>query len=114
MTTAMAYPPIFYDLQRDGMKIIETRGLWELEGGFMGGPFISHSVFDSTRNSLDSCTNNSLRSLVAVVITGIEVDKYSPNFVGNPPVDCKLLGRANASSFELVSKFGISSLFTRP
>jgi hypothetical protein len=52
MTTSMAYPPIFYDLERDGMKIIETRGLWELEGGFMGGPFVSHSVFDSTRNRI--------------------------------------------------------------
>jgi len=50
MTTSMVYPPIFYDLRRDGMNIVETRGLWELEGGFMGGPFISHSVFDDKRD----------------------------------------------------------------
>jgi hypothetical protein len=52
MITAMSYPPIFYDLQRGGMEIIETRGLWELEGGFMGGPFVSHSVFDSARSRI--------------------------------------------------------------
>ncbi len=49
MTTSMAYPPIFYDLKRDGVDIVEIRGLWELEGGYMGGPFISHSVFDEQR-----------------------------------------------------------------
>lgn len=52
MTTAMVYPPIFFDLKRGDMEIIETRGLWELEGGFMGGPFISHSVFDDKRNRI--------------------------------------------------------------
>ncbi len=49
MTTSMVYPPIFYDVKRDGMNIVEIRGLWDLEGGYMGGPFISHSVFDEQR-----------------------------------------------------------------
>jgi hypothetical protein len=52
MTTATAYPPIFYDLRRNGMEIVEARGLWELEGGYMGGPFVSHSVYDSKRNRI--------------------------------------------------------------
>jgi hypothetical protein len=52
MTTAMVYPPIFFDLRRGDMDIIETRGLWELEGGFMGGSFISHSVFDEKRRRI--------------------------------------------------------------
>ena len=52
MTTATVYPPVFYDLKRDALSIVETRGLWELEGGFMGGPFVSHSVFDSVRNRI--------------------------------------------------------------
>lgn len=52
MTTSMTYPPIFYDLKRDNMDIVEVRGLWELEGGYMGGPFVSHSVFDPKRNRI--------------------------------------------------------------
>lgn len=28
----------------------ETRGLWELENGFMGGPFICHSFYDNDGN----------------------------------------------------------------
>jgi hypothetical protein len=52
MTTASVYPPIFYDLERDGMHIVETRGLWELEKGFMGGPFVSHSIYDKKRQRI--------------------------------------------------------------
>ncbi len=32
--------------------MVELRGLWELENGFMGGPFISHSVYDARRNRI--------------------------------------------------------------
>jgi hypothetical protein len=52
MTTATVYPPILYDMERDGMHIVEIRGLWELEKGFMGGPFVSHSVYDSKRQRI--------------------------------------------------------------
>jgi len=52
MTTSKVYPPIFYDLKKDGMDIVEIRGLWELEGGYMGGPFVSHSVYDKQRGRI--------------------------------------------------------------
>ncbi len=52
MTTAMIYPPIVYDMERDGMHIVEIRGLWELEKGFMGGPFVSHSAYDEKRQRI--------------------------------------------------------------
>lgn len=52
MTTAKSYPPVFYDISMNGMEVVEIRGLWELEGGYMGGPFISHSVYDSTRKRI--------------------------------------------------------------
>lgn len=52
MTTSSVYPPIISDLNFNNMEIVEIRGLWDLEGGYMGGPFISHSVFDSTRNRI--------------------------------------------------------------
>jgi hypothetical protein len=32
---------------RRGTNFIEMRGLWTLEGGFMGGPFISYAFIDS-------------------------------------------------------------------
>jgi len=52
MTTSMVYPPIFYDIQMKGTELVETRGLWELENGYMGGPFVSHSVFDEKRQRI--------------------------------------------------------------
>ncbi len=33
--------------RRDETDFIEMRGLWNLEGGFMGGPFISYAFIDS-------------------------------------------------------------------
>ncbi|MEX0986255.1 MAG: DUF4837 family protein [Bacteroidales bacterium] len=52
MTTSNAYPPIYFDMERDGMNIVEMRGLWDLEGGYMGGPFVSHTVFDAKRDRI--------------------------------------------------------------
>lgn len=52
MTLSLMYPPIAFDLKKDGMDVVELRGLWELENGFMGGPFISHSVYDASRNRI--------------------------------------------------------------
>ena len=52
MTLSPMYRPIAFDLRKGEMDIIELRGLWELENGFMGGPFISHSVYDAARNRI--------------------------------------------------------------
>ncbi|MCB8995384.1 MAG: DUF4837 family protein [Bacteroidales bacterium] len=52
MTTADIFPPIAYDLKIDGEDVVELRGLWELHKGYMGGPFISHSTLDKTRNEI--------------------------------------------------------------
>ncbi len=52
MTISKLYEPIAYDLEVNKVKIIELRGLWDLENGFMGGPFISHSVYDAKRNRI--------------------------------------------------------------
>jgi len=46
------YHPIAFDLKINDRDIVELRGLWELENGFMGGPFISHSVYDANRNRI--------------------------------------------------------------
>lgn len=52
MTISKMYEPIAYDLKNNNMDVIELRGLWDLENGFMGGPFISHSVYDAKRNRI--------------------------------------------------------------
>ncbi len=52
MTPPQMYPPIVYDLHRNDKHIVEIRGLWDLEGGFMGGPFVSHSVYDQKRQRI--------------------------------------------------------------
>ncbi|MCK4747192.1 MAG: DUF4837 family protein [Bacteroidales bacterium] len=52
MTLSKMYEPIAFELNKDGTGVVELRGLWELENGFMGGPFISHSVYDARRNRI--------------------------------------------------------------
>lgn len=52
MKTAEIYPPIVYDMNLNGQEVVEIRGLWELENGFMGGPFISHSIYDRDRQRI--------------------------------------------------------------
>lgn len=52
MTISPMYEPLVFDLKNNNMDVVELRGLWELENGFMGGPFISHSVFDEKRNRI--------------------------------------------------------------
>ena len=44
--------------RRHGIDYIEMRGLWTLEGGFMGGPFISYAFIDEATSR-------------AVVVTGV-------------------------------------------
>lgn len=52
MTVSRLYEPIAYELNNNNMDVVEIRGLWELENGFMGGPFVSHSVYDASRNRI--------------------------------------------------------------
>jgi len=52
MTISRLFEPITYDLKNHDLDVIEMRGLWELENGFMGGPFVSHSVYDAKRNRI--------------------------------------------------------------
>jgi len=44
--------PIFTELSFNDMFAVETRGLWRVEGDFMGGPFISYTFVDEKRNKL--------------------------------------------------------------
>ncbi len=46
MTTTSLLPPVSRNLLYNKIHFVETRGLWEVENDFMGGPFISHSFLD--------------------------------------------------------------------
>ena len=45
MTTSTAFEPVTRSLKFHGRDFMETRGFWEVEGDFMGGPFVSHSFY---------------------------------------------------------------------
>ena len=54
MKIAMNYIPPIFDTITDfpGGYAIETRGLWEVENDFMGGPFISYTFIDQANNKV--------------------------------------------------------------
>lgn len=45
MTTSSAQEPVARSLRYRGRDFMETRGFWEVQGDFMGGPFVSHSFY---------------------------------------------------------------------
>lgn len=44
--------PFKTSFSRNGSYVCELRGLWETEGDFMGGPFVSNSIVDTVNNRL--------------------------------------------------------------
>ena len=50
MATEDLLPPGFKEFELDGKYYSELRGLWKLQNGFMGGPFVSLSTVDELRN----------------------------------------------------------------
>jgi len=49
MATEDLLPPSFNEFELDGKYYSELRGLWKLQNGFMGGPFVSLSTVDELR-----------------------------------------------------------------
>ena len=45
MTTSTAISPEIEYLRYKGRDLTQTRGYWEVENDYMGGPFVSHSFF---------------------------------------------------------------------
>ena len=52
MTTETLIPPSIANAEISGMFALETRGLWRMEGDFMGGPFLSYSIYDEKNNRI--------------------------------------------------------------
>lgn len=51
-TTELQMPPQQKTLELDGHLAIETRGLWRTMGGFMGGPFLSYTIYNDKANQV--------------------------------------------------------------
>lgn len=47
MTTSPALKPQLTYIRYKGRDFAQTRGYWEVEGDFMGGPFVSHSFYSA-------------------------------------------------------------------
>ncbi|WP_321287930.1 DUF4837 family protein [uncultured Sunxiuqinia sp.] len=52
MTTEHRIPPVFNVLEHNGNYAAEMRGLWRVEGDFMGGPYVNLSVLDAANNRI--------------------------------------------------------------
>ncbi len=45
MTTSVYFPSTLEYLKYRGRDLAQTRGMWEVQNDFMGGPFVSHSFY---------------------------------------------------------------------
>ena len=45
MTTSEFFPPTVEYIKYRGRDLVQTRGMWEVQNDFMGGPFVSHSFY---------------------------------------------------------------------
>lgn len=52
MATEMIVPPVQNIVEVGDMFAVETRGLWKTVGDFMGGPFISYTIYDDINNQI--------------------------------------------------------------
>jgi hypothetical protein len=50
MSTEDAYTPSLFETSIDGHMAFETRGMWEIKGEYMAGPFINYAIKDQTNN----------------------------------------------------------------
>lgn len=70
MTTANSFPPESERILFKDKFAVETRGLWDVQGDFMGGPFLNYAILDEENNriiSLDGYVyypNNDKRDLL--------------------------------------------------
>lgn len=52
METELMIPPSIETTEISGMFALETRGLWRMEGDFMGGPFLSYTIYDEKNDRI--------------------------------------------------------------
>lgn len=52
MTTMKDLEPLIKEMELFGNYAMETRGLWKVEGDFMGGPFLSYTLLSPNKNEV--------------------------------------------------------------
>lgn len=52
MTTYPDIPPVFREISFNDLYAVEARGLWRVQGDFMGGPFVSITFVDEKNSRL--------------------------------------------------------------
>ena len=45
-------PPIVKRFEKDGVYSVQLNGLWQMENGFLGGPYVSQTIVDMKRGQL--------------------------------------------------------------
>jgi hypothetical protein len=50
MVSFAEYPPKQKEINLNGIYVNELRGLWDMHGGFMAGPYINYTLVDEQRN----------------------------------------------------------------
>ncbi|HLS11268.1 MAG TPA: DUF4837 family protein [Flavobacteriaceae bacterium] len=48
--TEAAYAPFLHEVELAGKKTYESKGTWEVQGAFMGGPFLNYAIEDKESN----------------------------------------------------------------
>ena len=49
LTTERRIAPSLRTIKVGGRMVVEMRGLWQMQGDIMGGPFVSHTIVDTLR-----------------------------------------------------------------
>ncbi|MFP4289488.1 MAG: DUF4837 family protein [Bacteroidales bacterium] len=52
MTTYPDIPPLFREINFNGYYAVEARGLWKIQGDFMGGPFVNVTFVDEKHSRI--------------------------------------------------------------
>tara|TARA_R110002049_G_scaffold292252_2_gene476622 strand:- start:249 stop:1226 length:978 start_codon:yes stop_codon:yes gene_type:complete len=50
MATEKAYTPFHFETILDNKPVLETKGVWDMQNAFMGGPFINYAIEDKVNN----------------------------------------------------------------
>ncbi|MBJ6368472.1 DUF4837 family protein [Snuella sedimenti] len=50
MVTENAYTPFHAEIILDNKPTLETKGLWDMKGGFMAGPYVNYAIEDKKNN----------------------------------------------------------------
>ena len=50
MITEKAYTPFHFETILDNKPVLETKGIWDMQNGFMAGPFINYAIEDKVNN----------------------------------------------------------------